>query len=263
MRLLPLALLSFSPLAAETKFLVTVVEQKTARPVVDLKSSDFTVTGVDSPLRVLAAEFKSAPIDVMLLVDSSLRGQLVQSTAAGLIDQIEGKEQMALVAYHTSADLLQDFTSSKQSLSRALSGVKYGNDPKAIDAIYAAIDGGFEHAVFRKVILLVTSGYEGKYSQVLEKNVVQLARKNGVSIYPLYLSARERTMFESLARQTGGAPMKLKDLSGSSSKPAARVFEVMRGSYTLILSGNLPITGRSRIEVNRPGKFSVSALPVD
>ena len=56
----------------------------------------------------------------MLLLDTSLMGQMVQPVAESLIRQLQPKEQMAVVAYHSSADLIQDFTSSRQLLSRAV-----------------------------------------------------------------------------------------------------------------------------------------------
>ncbi len=52
--------------------------------------------------------------------------------------------------------------------------------------------------------MLVTAGFEGP-GRVSEREVARLARKNGVSIYPVYATGVERGMFENLARQTGGA----------------------------------------------------------
>jgi hypothetical protein len=36
-----------------------------------------------------------------------------------------------------------------------------------------------------------------------EKDVIRLARKNGVSIYPVYVLGNEKWMMEMLARETG------------------------------------------------------------
>jgi Mg-chelatase subunit ChlD len=242
--------------------LVTVIEQKTAQPVTDLKASDFSVLDGDRPRAVEGAEYASSPIDVMLLVDGSLVGQMVQGAASELIAELGEKEQMALVAYHSSADLVQDFTSSKPTLGKALAALKFGNDPRVLDGIFAAADGGFENAAFRRVILLLTAGYEGG-SRTSERSVVSLCRKKGVSIYTLYLGGRERGLFEMLARNTGGAPMSMKELSKLAKAPSRRVFEVMRSHYTLTLAGNLSVTDRLKIEVNRQGKYFVSALPLD
>jgi hypothetical protein len=261
-RCLPLLLLVSGWSAAATRLLVTVIEQKTATAVTDLTADDFLVTDSDAPRRVEAAAYKSSGVDVLLLVDSSLVGNIVQPVAADLIAQLSEKEQMALVAYHSSADMVQDFTSSQDFLLRKLSEIKYGNEPKTVDAIFAAADGGFDNAVLRRAILLLTSGLEG-YSRVTEQSVIRLARKKGISIYTLYMSGIERGLFENLARRTGGAAMSIRDIGKSGGKPAERVFSVIRGNYTLTLAGNLPVGEKLKVEVKRKGRFQISALPLD
>ena len=246
-----------------TKMIVTVVEQKTGRPVGGLKVDDFTVLDDKSPKKVQGVEVTAGPIDAMLLVDSSLVGQMVQPVAASLIDQLADKEQMALVAYDSSANMVQDFTPGKDLLKRALGGIKYGNTPYLLDAVYAAIDGGFRGSTFRRVIVLLTSGFEGP-SRMREWEVVKLARRDGVSIYPVYVVGAARGLFENLARQTGGASFSLRDMSKDRGiNPAQRIFEVLRSYYTLTLTGNLTLGDRVKVEVKQPQKLQVSALPLD
>ncbi len=249
--------------APATKVLVTVIEQKSGKPVPGLESKDFTVTDDRTPKRVEGADFSAGLMDVMLLLDNSLVGEMVQPLADNLIAQLQPKEQMAIVAFHSSADLIQDFTSSRELLRAAISGLKYGNTPHVLDALYAAIDGGFEHSTFRRVVLLVTTGMEGP-SRVGEREVIRLARRNGVSIFPVYAFGGERSLFESLARQTGGASFSLRDMRKTlEGPPGPRIFEVMRSHYTLTLSGNLSLTDKLKVEVPGRGKLLVSALPLD
>jgi len=265
-RFLPLAAavaLSAIPALAVTKMVVTVVEQKTGQAITDLKAADFIVLDDRTPRRVESAEYTTTPVDVMLLLDTSLVGHMVQPVAADLIARLDEKEQMAIVSFHSSADLIQDFTASKDLLRRAVAGVKYGNEPRLLDAIFAAADGGFESASYRRVILLLTSGAEGN-SRVSERGVIRLARKKGISVFPVYMLGYERSMFESLARQTGGALFSIRELGRNSTKPPAeRAFNVLRGSYTLTLSGNLALGEKVKVEVSRPQKLFVSALPLE
>src|SRR5215472_5217997 len=113
-------LLLGASLGAATRLMVTVVEPKSGHPVTGLKAQDFALFDDKKPLRVEDAEFSQSTIDVMLLLDTSLMGQAVQPVAETLIGQLRPKEQMAVVSYHSSADLIQDFTSSRQLLSRAV-----------------------------------------------------------------------------------------------------------------------------------------------
>jgi Mg-chelatase subunit ChlD len=231
--------------------------------VTDLKAAEFTVLDDRTPRQVEDAQFAPSAIDVMLLLDTSAVGEMVRPLANNLIEQVQPKEQMALVSYHSSADLIQDFTSSHDLLKRAVAGVKYGNEPQVLDALYAAIDGGFEGATFRRVLVILTTGLEG-YSRMNDKQVLKLARRNAVSIYPVYLVGAERTLFENLARQTGGASFSLRDMHKSMKDlPGARIFEVLRSHYDLTLTGNLSLGEKLKVDIQRPGKFLVSALPLE
>lgn len=245
---------------ASTKLTVMVVDAKTGHFVTDLKAGDFSVLDDKTPKRVEAAELTSGPIDAMLLLDTSLVGAVVQPVAANLIAQLGGKEQMGVVSFHSSADLIQEFTSSKTLLLRAINQVKYGNVPHLLDALYATIDGGFDNATFRRVVLMVTAGYEGG-SQMSEKDVYRLARKNGVSIAPVFVTGYERSMFENLARQTAGVPFNLRELKVS--QPGPLIFDTLRQSYTITITGNLQLGDKLKVEVRRQQKLFISVLPQD
>ncbi|HLJ48611.1 MAG TPA: VWA domain-containing protein [Bryobacteraceae bacterium] len=248
------------PARAATKLIVTVTEQKTGRAITDLKAADFTVLDDKTPRTVESAETAGGALDIMLLIDTSMVGAMVQPLAADLIGQLQPKEQMAVVSFHSSADLIQDFTSSKQLLNAAVQSVKYGNSPRVLDALYAALDGGFQSSDFRRVALVLTTGFEAP-GNMEEKDVVRLARKNGVSIFPVYAVGSARSLFERLARYSGGAIFNVSDMKKAGvQKPGATIFEAMRQHYVLTISGNQDPGEKLKITVNRPDKLNVSAL---
>jgi VWFA-related protein len=265
-RLILAALLSFTASHASMRLIVTVVEPKTGKPVEDLKAEDFIVLEDKLNRRVEAASFARQPIDVMLLLDTSLVGGAVQPVAQGLIGELKEKEQMAIVAFDASAEMIQDFTGSRQLLADSLQRVKYGNLPRVLDALFAAMDGGFENATFRRVILLVTTGYEGD-SRLHERDVIRMARKQGVSIYPVYATGAEKGMMEELARRSGAASFSLREMqkSGGQSSIPGRIFDVLRAHYTVTISGNLGLGEKVKVEIKgrEKDKLRVSALPID
>jgi VWFA-related protein len=255
--------LGLLPLSAENRLSVTVVDSKSGKPALGLKAEDFTLYEDKLARKITVAEFSTDPIDVMLLLDTSLVGETVKPVAEDLITRLQPKEQMAIVSFHSSADLIQDYTSSPKLLARAIDSVSYGNTPRVIDGVFAAIDTGMKNATFRKVVLLVTTGSEGD-SQMTEHDLDQLARKKGVSIYPIYATGKERGLFDRLARRTGGACFNLKEMrKASESDIGARIFEVARGHYTLTAPGNLALGEKLRVEIARPGKWFTSALPLE
>jgi hypothetical protein len=213
--------------------------------------------------KVEAAETTTGLIDAMLLLDTSLVGGAVQPFADKLIGQLQPKEQMAVVSYHSSADLIQDFTSSRELLQRALAKVKYGNTPRLLDALYAAIEDGFANTSVRRVLVVLTTGIEGP-SRTPERDVVRVARRNGVSIFPVFMVGHERSLFESLARQTGGGTFNLREMERAKGGDAARtIFDALRSHYVLTLSGSLALGEKLRIEVRTPQKVFASALPLE
>ncbi len=263
LRILLAAALAAAPALCSTKLLVTVVEQKSGRPVTDLKAGDFTVLEDRTPRTVEDARFEKGIVDVMLLLDTSLVGEVVRPVAESLIGELQAKEEMAIVSYHSSADLIQDFTSSRELLRRSLAGVKYGNTPHLLDALYAAIDGGFENTTFRRGLVILTTGFEGP-GRVSEREVIRLAQRNAVSIFPVYMVGAERSLFENLARQTGGASFSLRDMQKTlEGPPGGRIFEVLRSHYTVTVSGNLALGEKLKVQVQRPGKLAISALPLE
>jgi len=262
-RLACLCLIAISGAWGATKVLVTVVDPKTGAALTGLKADDFSVLDDKTPRRVEAAEFTRDTLDIMLLLDSSLVGPMVQPVAENFVAQLEPKEQMAVVAYHSSADLIQDFTSSRQLILRAISQMKFGNEPHLLDALYAAIDGGFQNSPFRRVILLLTSGLEG-YSRTRDREVIRLARRNQVSIYPAYMAGNERSLLEMLARETGGASFNLRAMKkAGNAEPGKRVFDALRSHYTLTLAGNLGLGEKLKVEVKSAPKAQVSAMALE
>jgi VWFA-related protein len=250
---------------AQTKLQVTVVDRKSGEPVTGLKTANFAVFDDRTQRNLQAAEFQKTPLDVMLLVDTSLVGEVVHPLAGAFIDGLQEKEQMAIVSFASSAELIQDFTSSRELLKRAVRNVKYGNTPRVVDALYAAADGGFQNTVGRKVIVVLSAGVEG-YSRTPERDVLKLCRSNQISIFSVYVRGAERSLFEKLARETAGAFFSARDLKLPPAKLADRVYAVLRGHYIITLADNRALGDRVRVEISGADpaiKVWASNLPMD
>jgi len=248
---------------AATRLLVTVTDPRTGESITDLEAGAFTVFDDKTPRTVETAELTSEPVDIMLLLDTSLVGEAVQPLAGNLIQQLDPKEQMAVISFASSADLVQDFTSSRGLLSDAVRKMKYGNTPQVLDALYASIDGGFGSSPFRRVVVLLTTGLEGG-SSVSDKEVIRLARKNAVSIFPVYLAGSGRWLFDELARQTGGAGFRVGDLRHMKNpQPGPQIFAALRKHYLLTISGDEEPGPKLRVRVNGQDKLFASALPIE
>ena len=257
-----LALACAVPMIAANRLSVTVVDAKTGKLATGLTAEDFMLYEGKLARKADKAEFASDDVDVMLLIDTSLVGDIVRPLADAFVAQLKPKERMSIVGLHSSVDLIQDFTADRKKLDRALNSVTYGTKPHVIDALYEAIDTGFKTATARRVILMLTSAYEGD-SRMEQHALYQLARKKAVSVYPVYMTGKEKGLFERLAQRTGGAIFSQKEMKKQSNEEmAATVFEAMRGHYTITVPGNLELGEKLRLEIGRQGKWFASALPL-
>lgn len=263
------AMLSLAPSllpAQQAKLLVSVFNQKTGEPLTNLTAANFVVTDDKTPLTVESAEYKTSTLDIMMLVDTSLVGEMVRPLGGAFIAELQEKDQMAVVSYHSSADLIQDFTSSKQLLLDAMAQVDYGNNPRVLDALYATLDSGFENSTARRVIILLSAGVEGN-SRTPEAEIHRLTRARRTSIYPVFVMGAERGMFRRLADQSGGAYFAARRLKLDPKPLAKQVYSVARGQYELTVGGVYTFGSRVEVEVQglpkMDGRVRATALVLE
>lgn len=253
-------------LAQNVKLLVTVFDEKTGDSIADLRAENFSVVDGETSLRVLSAERKERTLDVLLLADASMLGGAIRPLVGPVIGELGEQDQMALVLYHESADLAQDFTSDKQRLLDAFTRFEYGGNPRAIDALYAGLDGGLTATSASRAVLLLSSGVEGRSLTGLAE-VHQLARRRTAPIHIVYYEGVDSGMFRRVALNAGGAYFHAKKLKIEPDELAKKVFEAMRGVYELELSGVYTLGDRIGVEIvglpKSKRKIRAGALPID
>lgn len=206
---------------------VTVTDE-TGVVVRDLAASNFVVSVDKSKLAVREAKVRSdaAPSDISILIDTSvIAGQvsdpLIDITQS-FIKALGPNDQMAVVAYDSSANLIQDFTASKKLLSDAVRAMKYGNGAALLDAVYATADGGYANSTGRRVMVLLSTGIDTG-SRVRLKDVAPVLQREKITLFGVSLGGRgffaggTSEIFEKLTVATGGRafyPRKATDIAG-------------------------------------------------
>lgn len=250
----------------EAGLIVTVFDERTGEPLKNLQVENFTVQDGSSTLTVLEAAPVTEPLDILLLLDGSMVGEPTRPVSIALVNALKPDEQVAIAGFHESADLLQDFTSDKNALHRAIDRIEYRGTPRVVDALFASIDGGFETRINRKVIILVSAGVEGS-SRIPEGEVVADARAKQVSIYSVFVRAYDRGLFKRLSMRTGGAYFLPKQLKLDPENIGHQILESVRHSYELTVSGVYSLGDNLKVSVSGPltdkKKILASALAVD
>ena len=239
--------------------LLVTVNNEFGFPARNLKAEDFKVKYKKEVRPVEAARYRTHDLlDVVLLLETSeigaqLRGR-IRHVAGLFIDGLSVKDQMAIVGYASAADLVQDFTSSKKRLKRAVSKLKYGNPPALLDAIYAVVDGAFEHAAGRRVVVVIGSGLDWR-NRVERNEVLRLARRNAVSIFAISFAGDGA--LKKLSKQTAGDFYSGKELR-QIQQLVKNILEAFRGHYELVLPGPPLDSGKLKVEVPRGEKLRIS-----
>lgn len=253
----------------EVHLQVTVTDE-TGTFVRDLAAPNFVVSVDKSKLAVREAKVRSdvAPSDISLLLDTSVIASQVANPLIDItqsfIKALGASDQMAIIAFDSSANLVQDFTSSKKQLTDALRGMKYGNGAALLDAIYATADGGYANSTGRRVMVLLSTGIDTG-SRVRLKDVAPVLQREKITLFGVSLGGRgffaggTSEIFEKLPVATGGRafyPRKVSDIAGI-------VTQILgsssgRAYYDLVVE-SLPVSldeaqRRVRVQIDRDRK---------
>jgi VWFA-related protein len=256
--LLFLTLIATPLLAQEQRLIVTVANQ-VGFPVTNLRAEDFAITLDRTQRTISEAKYVATPLsDIVLLLDTSqvgarVRGQ-VENMASLFIDRITDEQQMAIVGYGSQAELVQDLTGSQTALKRALGTLRYGNPPRVLDGIYAAINGGFEHSAGRKILVVIGSGADAR-NRLTRKEVVDTARRHEVSVFGLsFLTGGD---LEKVTEETAGDFYRGRELR-QVQQAVENLTGLFQGHYELTLPGGSLESGRLRVQVPRGDKYRIS-----
>ena len=142
-----------------------VLQKKTGRIVGDLKREDFALFEDGVPQQITQFSQNSLPLSVLLLIDRGgcldPFGENVRHAARAALAHLKPSDEVAVMAYHDSVDLVQEFTRDRALVSDALDRVP-GHDEEAdhclnrafYDAARYMIHAG--NPVGRRVIIVIT-----------------------------------------------------------------------------------------------------------
>ena len=241
----------FKSTAALVALNVTV-QDKSARYVAGLRAEDFVVyeDGIKQEVRFFEAD--AVPLDLIVLIDtsSSMRDRMdvVHDAAAGFVSSLRSGDRGAVVSFADRVSILQPLTSDRAALEKAVRATAADGLTSLNNAIYVALKefGGEARtagAVRRQAIVVLSDGTDTT-SLITLDDVLELARRSGVSIYTVGLQPaqearpavyRERSesddAMKALARETGARaffpePAELKSVYRSIAREVASQYSI-------------------------------------
>jgi len=187
------------------------VYDRRGTPVDDLSKDRFRVLEDGRPQPVLSFESATDALSCAILIDTtgSMMDSLgsVRNAVSSLLEKMRPEDSVALYAFSTSLNTLQDFTTDKAAAKRAVMRTRAGGETALFDAI-SEVSREIAPRPGKKVIVLFTDGADNA-SRLLPDAAITRARQTAIPIYAVAegdatKEGRLLKQLRTLATQTGG-----------------------------------------------------------
>jgi len=223
-------------------------------PITGLDKNSFKLSEdnkpiTDSTLTQIKNTEMALAIVLVLDTSGSMANTLSTSIAAAkdFIGSLGPNDQVSLITFTGKPNIVQDFTVDRVALTQALDGLKAGGDSALFDTLIEAVDV-LKPRTERKVIVLITDGYESGTSSYSLDQVIDEAARWSTPIYPVGFGGVYRDKVEKLAKLTGGFAQINPDASALSDS-LSKVLDNLRDQYVLEYTSALVADGKEH-EVN-------------
>lgn len=207
---------------------------------------------------------------IVMMVDNSqnlkVEPAALQKAASAIINELYEEDQMMIVGFNESAEIIEDFTPDLSKLQLAATKFVRKGFPKLFDALVAVTDALARHAeagVEKRAIILLSDGYDSD-SQTKFDTVLDALQNENVIVYALQAPDRTRgallrdkpkppAALEALTGGTGGAMFPI-DKAADAAKSMTE--DLRMNWYRLIYTptGVNPINTRRLLLIsNEPG----------
>ena len=154
-----------------------------------LKQDDFQVfeDGTEQKISFFSHDLR-VPISVGVLIDSSgsMRHKLQQAlqTVREIALALSPQDEMFVVSFNSDVEVRKHFTSNMQEVQKTLRDIKAGGETAAYDAIQVGMDEMKMAKHNKKILLLVTDGFDTK-SHIGSAQVEDILKRSEVLVYAI------------------------------------------------------------------------------
>ena len=167
------------------------------RFVTGLEVEDFAVyeDGIQQDLQFF--ESSAVPLDLIVLIDASSsmrhRLEMVHQAALGFINTHRPGDRGAVVAFNDNVSVVQGLTGDRALLESAIRGILANGGTALNNAVYVALRqfgrNARDTSQIRRQALAVLSDGNDTASLLSFDDVLEVAHKSGVSVYPISLAS--------------------------------------------------------------------------
>jgi VWFA-related protein len=185
-----------------------VIDKKTKRVIGDLTKDDFEVSedGVKQQISYLSRD--ELPLSIMLMLDvsGSVRPILhqIRDGALGALQHLKSEDQVAVIAFGTTSELVADFTKDRNLVSQKIEAATATNRLGSGTLLGPALDRAAVHMrkaptqTSRRVIIVITDNIALTESRQ-GKEILEELFDSGTVVYGLIVQAAFGKVFKVLS----------------------------------------------------------------
>lgn len=169
--------------------LTATVLDESGRYLDGLKPEDFQVfeDGEEQKISFFSHDLR-VPISVGVLIDcsGSMRHKLQQAlqTVREIALALSPQDEMFVISFNSDVNMRQLFTNNMQEIQRSLRRIRAGGETAAYDAIQAGVEQMRKAKNNKKILLLVTDGFDTR-SHINAIKVEDVLKRSSVLVYAI------------------------------------------------------------------------------
>lgn len=268
------------------------VTDRNGRAIGGMRESDFTVWENGVERRVTNVSPANEPFNLVLLLDVSgsveERMDFIRKAARDFLRTASPQDRIAIISFRDDIQIISDFTTDRQLLSRKLDEIDAGGGTALYDALGYVLADPLKRLRGERTAIVVMSDGDDNKSFVPFPAILEALTESGALVYPLYVPSGLipegsvprpevtidplRTRYLTLTTRAEDEGRKLATASGGIYYPIRRLEDLqiayddvvaqLRSAYTITYASNAAsATPRVRVRTNRDGA-SVRLSPV-
>ncbi len=173
--------------------------------VADVKESDLVIT--ENNILHQPSSVRRLPANVLIVMDTGGEMRQVKSldqtrrTARGIVAALKANDSIAVLQYGDSAEIVVEWTTDKEQVSRAIGKTKFGRRSVFVDALNLATDFLLKNPLENKHLVLITDGTDSAGNVAAKKEALQRLLSTEISVHVLSYTRMEA---EDIAPRTKG-----------------------------------------------------------
>ncbi len=268
------------------------VTDRNGRAIGGMRESDFTVWENGIERRVTSVAPANEPFNLVLLLDVSgsveERMDFIRKAARDFLRTASPQDRISIISFRDDIQVISDFTTDRQMLSRKLDEIDAGGGTALYDAVGYVLSEPVNKLRGERTAIVVMSDGDDNKSFVPFPAILKALSESGALVYPLYVPSGLvpetsvprpeitidplRTRYLTLTTRADEEGKKLAAASGGVYYPIRRIEDLqkayddvvaqLRSAYTITYASNsVSPTPRVRVRTNRDGA-SVRLSPV-